>query len=106
MSRERFAFAMQLQPGAADEYRRRHDALPPELAALLRDSGVSNYSIFLDPRSNTLFAYLERDVNHTMDALPEHPIMREWWEHMRDIMAANPDNSPMTAPLIEMFHLP
>jgi L-rhamnose mutarotase len=106
MSRERIGFAMQLNEGAAEEYRRRHDAIWPELAALLRESGVSNYSIFLDPRTNTLFAYLERAEDHTMDALPDHPVMRKWWAHMRDIMAYNPDGTPVVTPLVEMFHLP
>ncbi len=83
MPRERVGFAMQLNPGAADEYRRRHDAIWPELSELLRNSGISNYSIFLDERTHTLFAYLERAEDHKMDALPEHPIMRKWWAYMR-----------------------
>ncbi len=78
MPRERVGFAMQLNEGAAEEYRRRHDAIWPELADLLRKSGVSNYSIFLDERTNTLFAYLERAENHGMDLAPAEPIMRKW----------------------------
>jgi L-rhamnose mutarotase len=105
MPRERVGFAMRLNEGAAEEYRRRHDAISPELADLLRKSGISNYSIFLDERTNTLFAYLERTEDHAMDALPFEPIMREWWAHMRDIMETNADNSPVVTPLIEMFHL-
>jgi L-rhamnose mutarotase len=106
MPRERVGFAMRLNEGAADEYRRRHDAIWPKLAALLRESGISNYSIFLDEGTHTLFAYLERSEAHAMDALPEQPIMREWWAHMRDIMQSNPDGSPVVTPLVEMFHLP
>lgn len=101
----RHAFKMFLNPGQRDEYRRRHDALWPELAALLRESGVANYSIFLDPASHTLFAYLERPEEHAMDALPAHPVMRRWWAHMGDIMATNADGSPVTEPLEELFHL-
>ena len=96
---------MHLNPGAAEEYRRRHDAIWPELADLLRKSGISNYSIFLDERTHTLFAYLERAEGHTMDALALEPVMRKWWAHMRDIMEANADNSPVVTPLVEMFHL-
>ncbi len=105
MPPERVGFAMQLNEGAADEYLRRHDAIWPELAELLRKSGISNYSIFLDHRTNALFAYLERAEDHTMDALPLEPVMREWWAHMRDIMQTNADNSPVVTPLIEVFHL-
>ncbi len=102
---QRYAFKMALNPGAADEYRRRHDAIWPELTALIKAKGVSNYSIFLDPETNTLFACLERPERHGMDDLPLDPVMRRWWASMTDIMAANPDGSPVTAPLIEMFHL-
>lgn len=105
MPRERVGFAMQLHPGQAEEYKRRHAAIWPELAALLREAGVANYSIYLDERTNTLFAYLERSKSHKMDALPEHAIMKRWWAHMGDIMAANPDHSPVVTPLVEMFHL-
>ncbi len=102
---ERIAFAMQLDPGRADEYRRRHDALWPELAALLKEAGISDYSIFLDPDSHTLFAVLRRSADHRMDDLPSQAIMRRWWAMMGDIMATNPDGSPVTRPLLPMFHL-
>ena len=74
------------------------------LSELLRNSGISNYSIFLDERTHTLFAYLERDEDHKMDALPEQPIMRKWWAYMGDVMATNPDGSPVVTPLVELFH--
>lgn len=102
---ERIAFRMQLDPGRADEYRRRHDDIWPELVALLKDTGISGYSIFLDPETNALFAVLHRDDEHRMDALPGHEIMRRWWAHMGDIMATNADGSPVVVPLEPMFHL-
>jgi L-rhamnose mutarotase len=102
---QRHAFKMFLHPGQAEEYRRRHDAIWPELSALLGKAGARDYSIFLDPETNVLFAYLERTDRHHMDDLPSHPVMRRWWDHMKDIMAVNPDGSPVTAPLAEMFHL-
>jgi L-rhamnose mutarotase len=103
---ERFAFKMFLNPGCAAEYRRRHDAIWPELADLLREAGATNYSIHLDEETSILFAYLERRQDHAMEALPGHPIMRRWWDFMKDIMRANPDGSPIVVPLAEMFHLP
>ena len=102
---QRYAFKMFLNPGKADEYRRRHDAIWPELRALMREKGVRNYSICLDAENGLLFAYLERAEDHTMNDLPLHPVMRRWWDFMKDIMAANPDGSPMAADLIEVFHL-
>jgi L-rhamnose mutarotase len=102
---QRHAFKMFLNPGCAGEYRARHDAIWPELAALLRRAGVSNYSIALDAETGTLFAYLERRDDHAMDALPADPVMRRWWDHMKDIMRANPDGSPVAVALEEMFHM-
>ena len=101
----RLAFKMFLHKGREEEYRRRHDEIWPELKALLKQSGIGKYSIHLDEETHTLFAYLERSEAHGMDALPLHPVMRRWWAHMADIMKANADGSPLTAPLTEMFYL-
>ena len=100
------AFRMTLKPGMAAEYRRRHDAIWPELAELLHEAGIHDYSIFLDEETNALFAVLRLHANDRRDSLPAHPIMRRWWDHMADIMAVQPDNRPVEAPLTPMFHLP
>jgi L-rhamnose mutarotase len=102
---QRYAFKMTLHPGMAAEYRRRHDAIWPELVALLKDSGISDYSIHLDPETGTLFAILKRRDDHAMDTLPDHPVMRRWWARMRDIMATKPDGEPVAVPLEPMFHM-
>jgi len=102
----RYAFRMMLNPGAAEEYRRRHDAIWPELIALLRDAGVSDYSIHLDPETGALFGMLTRPEDHGMDDLPAHPVMRRWWAHMADLMQTHPDDAPVAVPLVPMFHLP
>ena len=52
---ERHAFKMKLHPGMEAEYRKRHDEIWPELARELRSAGVSDYSIFLDEETLTLF---------------------------------------------------
>jgi L-rhamnose mutarotase len=102
---EKIAFRMFLFPGQVAEYKRRHDAIWPELSALLKDSGVSDYSIYLDEEHRVLFATLRRRLDHTMDALPHHPIMKEWWGYMGDIMRSNADGSPVVETLPCMFHL-
>jgi L-rhamnose mutarotase len=102
---QRYAFKMFLHPGRAKEYRARHDAIWPELAALLRGAGISNYSIHLDSETGALFAYLERRDDHAMDALPAYPVMKRWWDHMKDIMRTHPDGSPVALALEELFHL-
>ncbi|WP_341912051.1 L-rhamnose mutarotase [Ferrovibrio terrae] len=101
----RRAFVMRLNPGNEHEYRRRHDEIWPELTGLLRQSGISNYSIFLEADSGKLFAVLEVAESNTVDALPDHPIMRRWWDYMKDIMETNPDGSPVAIPLREVFRL-
>ncbi|MCG6904804.1 MAG: L-rhamnose mutarotase [Rhodobacter sp.] len=103
---EKFAFRMRLNPGMADEYRRRHDAIWPELVALLREAGVSDYSIFLDEETHILFGVLWRSDGHRMDDLPAHPLMQRWWAHMADIMETEPDNKPVLAALPRVFHMP
>ena len=102
----RIAFTMQLHPGFEEEYRRRHAAIWPELAALLHDSGIREYSIFLDAHTTTLFAYLQVENPEALDELPRHPVMRRWWDYMKDIMDTHPDFSPVTVPLQELFYLP
>ncbi|MCU0905676.1 MAG: L-rhamnose mutarotase [Tabrizicola sp.] len=103
---QRHAFKMRLNPGMEAEYTRRHDEIWPELVDLLREAGISNYSIHLDAETNTLFGYLERRDDHAMDDLPNHPVMKRWWAYMGDIMATNPDGSPVAIPLAETFYLP
>lgn len=102
---QRHAFKMFLNPGVEAEYKRRHDEIWPELSALLREAGISNYSIHLDTETNTLFAYLERRENHTMDSLPNSPIMRRWWDYMKDLMRTDADGTPVAVPLSELFFM-
>ncbi|WP_419198222.1 L-rhamnose mutarotase [Novosphingobium resinovorum] len=96
---------MKLLPGAVEEYRRRHDAIWPELAELLTASGIRDYSIFLEEETLTLFAVLRLLPGNTRDALPAHPVMQRWWAYMAPLMEVGPDNGPSEWPLAPMFHL-
>ncbi|MFD1943390.1 L-rhamnose mutarotase [Paradevosia shaoguanensis] len=102
---ERIAFRMNLNPGQAAEYRKRHDEIFPELARALKDAGVSDYSIWLDPETNHLFATLVRTDTHTMDDLPNQEVVKRWWKFMADVMETHPDNVPVQVDLVPMFHL-
>jgi L-rhamnose mutarotase len=102
---QRHAFKMFLNPGMKAEYKKRHDEIWPELSALLTKTGVSNYSIHLDEETNILFGYLERTDDHHMDDLPKHPVMKRWWAYMKDIMAYNPDGTPVAIALDEVFYM-
>ncbi|MBI5917606.1 MAG: L-rhamnose mutarotase [Bacteroidetes bacterium] len=101
----RTAFKMHLHPGQAEEYKKRHDEIWPELAALLKATGVADYSIFLDEETNMLFGVLTIENPESLGDLPKHPVMQRWWAYMSDIMASNSDHSPVSTILKEVFYL-
>jgi L-rhamnose mutarotase len=103
---KRIAFTMKLHPGFEEEYRRRHAAIWPELVELLQDAGIGEYSIFLDEQTLLLFAYLQIEDAAALDGLPAKEIMQRWWNYMKDLMDTNPDHSPITTPLKEVFYMP
>lgn len=97
---------MFLKPGFEEEYARRHAAIWPELKKKIEESGVKNYSIFLDKETGILFGYQEvTGENNSQDTEVADEITRRWWNHNADIMEVNPDNSPVTVPIDEVFHL-
>lgn len=101
----RNAFKMKLNPGQKEEYKKRHDEIWPELSQVLTDAGVSDYSIYLDEETNTLFAFQKLASDHTADDLPNNPVVRKWWDFMSDIMEYNDDGTPVAIGLKEMFHM-
>ena len=102
---KRLAFKMKLNPGFKEEYRKRHAGLWPEMRKMLKDSGVGNYSIFLDPETNALFGYIELEDEAKWAASERTSICRKWWDYMAPLMAVNPDNSPVSIPLDERFYM-
>lgn len=100
----KIAFKMKLKAGAKVEYQKRHDEIWPELAVLLKQNGISDYSIFLDEETNTLFAVQQQDGASSQD-LGRTEIVQKWWAYMADIMETNPDNSPVSIKLEQVFHL-
>lgn len=101
----RKAFVMTLHPGAEAEYERRHRPIWPELQAVLAAHGVRSYSIFLHAETRQLFAYAELESEERWAAIAQTEVCRRWWTHMRELMAVNPDDSPVAEPLREVFHL-
>jgi L-rhamnose mutarotase len=102
---QRHAFKMKLKPGVAAEYKKRHDEIWPELSQALSAAGVSDYSIFLDEETLTLFAVQKLTGDNSAAALPDLPIVRQWWQSMAPLMEVNADLSPVVRPLHEVFHL-
>jgi L-rhamnose mutarotase len=101
----RNAFTMKVKAGFETEYKIRHDQIWPELTALLSESGICDYSIFLDEETGILFGVQKLSTGFDRSQLSSHPLMRKWWNHMSDIMETNPDNSPKINSLKEVFHL-
>ncbi len=102
---QRLAFKMKLKPGQKEAYIKRHNEIWPELKKLLKNSGISSYSIFLDEETDTLFAFQNVSGDGGSQDLANHPIVKRWWAFMGDIMETNPDNSPISIPLLEVFYL-
>jgi L-rhamnose mutarotase len=101
----RLGFVMRVNPDAHVEYQRRHDAIWPEMAELLKAQGVLDYTIWLDRARSLLFAQVTVESRERWDAIAETPICRRWWTYMRDVMETNPDHSPISEELQEVFHL-
>jgi len=101
----RVAFKMHLNEGQKEEYRKRHDEIWPELKVLLKDAGISEYSIFLDEETNTLFAFQKVSSEGGSQDLGKTDIVQKWWKYMSDIMKTNADNSPVSVPLEEVFYI-
>lgn len=102
---KRIAFKMKLKPGAISAYKKRHDELWPELHKLLKDEGLSEYTIFFDEETHILFACQKQAGDRGSQDLGETEIVQKWWKYMADIMETNPDNSPVTTPLEEVFYM-
>lgn len=102
---KRSAFKMQLKPGRAREYKLRHDNIWPELKSLLSDAGIYDYTIFLDEETDTLLAVQKTRGDQGSQDLARSEIVQRWWAYMADLMETNPDNSPKSKTLTEVFHL-
>ena len=102
---QRIAFKMYLNEGQKEEYKKRHDKLWPELKVLLKQAGVREYSIFLDEETNILFAFQKVTGEAGSQDLGQTEIVQKWWAYMSDIMQTNPDQSPVSIALEEVFYL-
>ncbi len=102
---KREAFKMFLKPGCEEEYQRRHAAIWPELKKMLSDGGVCDYSIYWDKDTNILFACQKVAGEESSQDMGANEVVQKWWDYMADLMEVNPDNSPVSIPLPEMFHM-
>lgn len=102
---QRIAFKMKLNKGAIEAYKERHDNLWPELHQLLKAAGISEYSIFYDEETQILFAFQKQEGEQGSQDLGKTEIVQKWWKFMSDIMETNPDHSPVSSNLEEVFFM-
>ncbi len=101
----RKSFVMQVNKGQEKEYQKRHSPIWPELEKTLKSHGAHNYSIFLHPETRQLFGYVEIEDEARWNKIAQTDICKKWWAYMKEVMPSNPDNSPVSAPLPEVFHM-
>lgn len=101
----RKAFVMQVNPDAHQEYQQRHNPIWPELETVLKEHGAHHYTIYLDKQRHLLFATVEIESEERWAAVANAEICQRWWQYMSDVMPANPDNSPVSSELSEVFYL-
>lgn len=96
---------MKLYAGMEEEYEKRHNALWPEMKDMIHEYGGKNYTIFLDKETLTLFGYIEIESEERWAETANTDTCKRWWEYMAPIMETNPDNSPVSIDLKNVFHL-
>ncbi len=101
----RKAFRMSVYKDRYEEYTKRHNPIWPELEQTLLAHGVQSYSIFLDAETGDLFAYAEIESDERWQAVAATEVCQRWWRHMRELMPSNPDMSPVSRELGDIFHI-
>lgn len=80
-SPRRYAFMLRVRPGAEAAYEESHRAVWPEMLALLKSAGISEYSIFR--RDQMLILTLRcRDFDETWSRIENDPINLRWQQAM------------------------
>lgn len=96
---------MKLYSGMEKEYEKRHNELWQEMKDMIHEYGGKNYTIFLDKETDILYGYIEIENEELWNKTAETEVCKKWWKFMADIMDTNPDNSPVSFDLKEVFHL-
>jgi L-rhamnose mutarotase len=103
---ERVCFILRVRPDRLAEYRKRHAAVWPEMLDALRETGWSNYSLFLD-KDGLLVGYLETDdFEAARAAMEEREVNARWQADMApffELAEGRPDTALRR--LDEVFHL-
>jgi len=104
---KRVCFVLQIKPDRLEEYKGRHRAVWPEMLAALRETGWTNYSLFLRP-DGLLIGYLEtQDFERARAEIARLEVNKRWQSQMADFFVQEngllPDQTIVS--LEEIFHL-
>ncbi len=103
---ERYAWTARIIEGKKEEYIRRHNEIWKELVDVLKDAGISNYSIW--NVGDTLFGYYEceKGVAYAAKVQAESPVVDRWNEYMKDVMVMEMDPVTGAQPIMDqVFYL-
>lgn len=103
----RKAFVIRARPGMTEEYIQRHNPIWPDLAKVLSENGVANYSIFLRETTSELFGYMEITDENLFSNLEHSEICKKWWRYMTEVLISESDDSAKAIEemLEEVFYL-
>ena len=103
---ERYAWKGRIKPGMAEEYKRRHDEIWPEMKQLLKEAGISNYTIWSN--GSDVFGYYEceKGIAFAKKVQAESPVVARWNVYMDDVLELDMDPETGAQPLLrQMFFL-
>ncbi len=100
---ERRSFVLRLKDGMKGEYTRRHDEIWPEMADMLYQAGIRNYSIWW--YRNLLFGYYESESFDHADAYrAKSPVQARWNAYMADLIAYEKVDGKTVSPPEMVFY--
>ena len=79
---QRVAFLLRLKPGTGPEYDKAHAAVWPDMLALLKGAGISEYSIFRRDELLFLYMHIEDTFDEVWDKIDPDPVNIKWQQAM------------------------
>lgn len=103
----RVCFVLQVKKDRLAEYKERHKRVWPEMLAALRETGWTNYSLFLR-EDGLLVGYLETpDFQKALEGMAREEVNARWQKEMKEFFEdpGGREADKQMAPLEEVFHL-
>jgi L-rhamnose mutarotase len=104
---KRVGFLLKVKEDMLEEYKKRHEAVWPEMLDALRRTGWHNYTLFMR-EDGLLFGYFEtpESFQAALDGMTEEEINAKWQDTMASFFEGTGDHADkMMVELEEVFHL-